>query len=163
MSRTAFVSYGDDGFWAYDVALSIFLKHLIDIAEPIAKESGADWLKEEIHWWRVIAGPCAGTYSLTLAPSWSAAQRELFVEMARRACDAMTTRKEFTEAEIAQWPMLDDVCIFTRGADVVETAPVIELGKAIVALADGSLPAAPPGNFWFYGTPEGRRTIGRAT
>jgi hypothetical protein len=34
MSKNKYVAFGDEGFWSYDVALDIFLKHLIDIAEP---------------------------------------------------------------------------------------------------------------------------------
>jgi hypothetical protein len=57
------------------------------------------------------------------------------------------------------WPLLDDLRIFPRGATEVFTAPVVELGKAIIALVRRELPEAPYGKTWFYGTPDGRRTI----
>jgi hypothetical protein len=159
VSRTAFVNYGDDGFWAYDVALSIFLKHLIDVAEPRAGEPDTRWLREEVASWRVIAGPCQGTYGLEIKQSWSQAQRELFVELARQVCDLMAKRETWSAKEITSWPILDDARIFSRGARLISTAPIIELGQAVVGLAEGTLPEPPPGTWWFFGTPEGRDTI----
>jgi hypothetical protein len=33
VSKTQYAEYGDRGFWTYNVALGIFLKHLIDADE----------------------------------------------------------------------------------------------------------------------------------
>ena len=63
--------------------------------------------------------------------------------------------------EIVNWPILDDKRIFLRGATDVLTAPVVELGRAIIQLVSGELRDAPDGKFWFYGTPTGRQTLGR--
>ncbi len=54
MSKTQFVDYGDAGFWAYDVALGIFLKYLIDAAEAVNART-APWLAVEIENWRTVA------------------------------------------------------------------------------------------------------------
>jgi hypothetical protein len=43
----------------------------------------------------------------------------------------------------------------------VHTAPIVELGRAIIELVSGELPEEPDGKFWFYGTPDGRQTLGR--
>lgn len=42
MTATQFIEYERDGFWAYDVVLGVFLKHLIDAAEasPYASVDG---------------------------------------------------------------------------------------------------------------------------
>ena len=56
--------------------------------------------------------------------------------------------------------MLDDMRIFPRGAKEVETAPVIELGRAIITMMSGELPEPPEGTIWLYGTVKGRDTIG---
>ena len=63
MTRTQFVESRRDCFWAYDVVLGIFLKHLIDAAEASA-EADEPWLSKEVSWWPVVA--CVSTYGLTL-------------------------------------------------------------------------------------------------
>ena len=49
---------------------------------------------------------------------------------------------------------------FSSQRTEVLTAPIIELGRAIIALMSGNLPRPPKGETWFYGTPTGRSTIG---
>jgi len=41
----------------------------------------------------------------------------------------------------------------------VDTAPVVELGRAMMALLSNELPEAPKGEAWLFGTPDGRSTI----
>ena len=55
--------------------------------------------------------------------------------------------------------MTDELRIFPRSATEVPTAPIVELGHAIIALVSGNLPRSPEGEAWFYGTPTGRSTI----
>lgn len=55
--------------------------------------------------------------------------------------------------------MLDDVRLYTRGDTEVLTAPVVELGGAIITLISGELPEAPDGKIWLYGTATGRETL----
>ncbi|HKV95735.1 MAG TPA: hypothetical protein VJW20_24550 [Candidatus Angelobacter sp.] len=50
--------------------------------------------------------------------------------------------------------ILDDIRIFTRGATEVFTAPIVELGRAIIALVRGELPEAPKGQILLYGAPK---------
>jgi len=45
LSRTKHVRYRDRAFWAWDVALDIFLKYLIDVAEPRSEGTGSEWLE----------------------------------------------------------------------------------------------------------------------
>src|SRR5262249_22499838 len=45
MSKTHYIQYRGDGFWGYDVAQGILLKHLADLAEARAGEPGLSWLK----------------------------------------------------------------------------------------------------------------------
>ncbi len=157
MSQTKFVEYRDQGFWAYDVALGIFLKHLIDDGQARAAANGDAWLAEAVSDWRIIAG--VSDYGLAIDDEWSAAQIDVFVDLADEACRSLMRRESFSAEEIEAWPIVDDVRLHPRGATDVSTAPVVELGRAIIALVNGSLPAAPAGTLWFYGTPEGRRTI----
>jgi hypothetical protein len=73
----------------------------------------------------------------------------------------MAKRKRFSAKEVTAWPILDDLRIFPRGAKFISTAPVIELGQAIIGLVKRSLPEAPAGTWWLFGTPERRDTIRR--
>ncbi len=159
MSQTQFVSYRGRGFWAYDVALAIFLKHLIDAADPLTRSSEYAWLDEAASAWRVVVG--VGDYSLQIDETWSAAQLNVFRNLANEACRSIGAHDKFTDAEIAAWPpILDKERIFTRGVTEVSTVPIVELGTAIIALLDGSLPNSPAGTQWMYGTPDGRTALG---
>ncbi|MFO0976695.1 MAG: hypothetical protein U0996_09880 [Planctomycetaceae bacterium] len=52
MSRSLY-RFQDNGFWAYDVPSSVFLKFLIDATERLA--SGANMALDAIQSWRVSA------------------------------------------------------------------------------------------------------------
>jgi hypothetical protein len=157
MSKTHYVRYRDDGFWAYDVAQGVLLKYLADLAEARAAKPGLSWLKEAAHSWRIGAV----LYGLHIEESWSAEQLALFKQLVLEACELLETREMISSAEIEAWPMIDDLRIFARGAKQVATAPVVEFGRAVVSLLDGSLPAPPTGTWWCFGVPEGRTTIGK--
>jgi hypothetical protein len=165
VSKTKFVEYGDlnrplgdlpHGFWVYDVGLDIFLKYLIDAAQA-SEQANTAWLSSAISEWRLA---CIPDYGLTLDASWSSEQRQTFCVLAEDACARLEARESIPAEEIVSWPILDDLRIFTRGADEVFTAPIVELGRAIIALVSGQLPEAPEGQIWLYGAPEGRMTIG---
>jgi hypothetical protein len=96
-------------------------------------------------------------YGLDIEPGWPTEQLQAFIELANQACNALASREGFTAAEIAAWPpVLDKWGIEIRGEDVVYTAPIVELGRAIIALVQGSLPPPPEGKDWYYGHPGGR-------
>ena len=157
MSKTQYVKYADRGFWAYDVALGVFLKHLIDAAET-SDQSKTAWLSAAISSWRVAA--CVGDYGLTLDAGWSASQRRDFIALAEDASTRLAKRPSIPAGEIVDWHILDELHIFPRGATEVLTASVVELGRAIIELVSGELPEAPDGTTWLYGTPAGRETLG---
>jgi hypothetical protein len=158
MSATRYVGYVDRGFWAYDVALGVFLKHLIDAAEASVHVK-TPWLCAAISSWREVA--CIPDYGLTLDVNWSAEERQAFIALAEDASARLAKRASISAEEIVGWHLLDDLHIFPRGAAEVLTAPVVELGRAIIELAYGKLPEAPDSEFWFYGTPTGRQTLRR--
>lgn len=153
MSKTKYVEYAGRGFWAYDVGLGVFLKHLIDAAEA-SDEAGSPWLSDAVSSWRAAAGiPDFGLY---MREDFSAEQRQVFVALVEGACAMLAKRVSILAEEIVAWPILDDLRIFTRGASEVETAPVIELGRALIELVSGELPQPPAGKIWIYGTETGR-------
>jgi hypothetical protein len=153
MSKTKYVEYAGLGFWAYDVGLGVFLKHLIDAGEA-SDEAGTAWLSAAISSWRAAAGiPDIG---LTLDAGWSAEQRQTFVALVEDACARLAKRVSIPAKEIVAWPILDDLHIFPRGVSEVETTPIIELGRAFIELVSGELPEPPTGKIWIYGTESGR-------
>jgi len=156
MSATQFVKYADRGFWAYDVAVGVLLKHLLDAAQK-GGEVHTPWLAEAMSHWRIWA--VISDYGFTLDEHWSAEERKTFIALAEQACAAMRTRNSIPAEEVVSWPFVDDLRIFPRGAKEVLTAPVVELGRAMIALLLGELPEAPKGEAWFYGTPDGRSTV----
>jgi hypothetical protein len=155
VSRTQYVEHANGGFWAYDVTLGVFLKHLIDAAEA-SEQASAEWLSSAISSWREVA--CISDYGLSLDARWSEAQQQSFVALTEVAYARLAERTSIPAAEILAWPLLNDLHIFPRGATEVFTAPVVELGRAIMALVSGTLPEAPKGMAWFY-TDTGRQTL----
>jgi hypothetical protein len=133
----------------------VLLKYLVDLAETRVAQPGMSWLKEAAHSWRIGAV----LYGLHIEESWSVEQLELFKRLVLEACELMQTRETISSAEIEAWPMIDDLRIFTRGAKEVSTAPVVELGRAVVCLLEGSLQTPPAGTWWCFGFPDGRTTI----
>ena len=156
MTATKGVSFEGRFFWAYDVAAGVFLKHLIDEAEA-SEHADEPWLSKAVSSWRVQAA--ITEFGLTLEEEWSNAQRQIFIELAKGACAKLATRESIPAEEVANWPLVDELRIFPRTAGDVLTAPVIELGDAIIALVSGNLPRSPRRKAWFYGTPTGRSTI----
>jgi hypothetical protein len=155
VSKTKYVSYGDRGFWAYDVILNVFLKHLIDAAQVI-DQADSEWLSSATMDWLTVASiPDIG---LSLEGPWLEAQRQSFVAITEAACAKLAERTSIPATEIISWPLLEDMRIFPRGATEVPTAPIVELAHAIIALVSGTLPEAPSGTAWFY-TDTGRETI----
>lgn len=156
VSKTKFIEYAGRKFWAYDVALHVFLKHLIDAAEA-SEQAHTAWLSSAISDWRVA---CVPDLPLVIDTGWSPAQQQTFLTLAEEACTRLAERESIPAEEVVSWPILDDIRIFTRGAMEVYTAPIVELGRAIIALVRGELPEAPEGQIWLYGAPGGRLTIG---
>jgi hypothetical protein len=134
----------------------VFIKYLLDAAEKTG-ETDKPWLSDAISHWRVQA--VVTEFGFTLDERWSAQERKAFISLAEEACAAIATRKSIPAEEIVSWPFVDDKRIFPRAAEEVQTAPIIELGQALIALLLDQLPEAPKGEAWFFGTPDGRSTI----
>jgi hypothetical protein len=156
MTATKGISFEGRFFWAYDVAVGVFLKYLVDEAEA-SEQADEPWLSEAVSHWRVEAA--ITEFGLTLEEQWSSAQRQIFITLADAACKKLATRESIPAQEIASWPLTDNLHIFPRSATIVPTAPIIELGRALIALVSGNLPRPSKGEAWFYGTPTGRSTI----
>jgi len=140
----------------YDVALGVFLKHLIDAAEG-SNQASTSWLSAEIPSWRVAA--CVADIAPTLDENWAPVQRHTIADLAKEACLKLEKRASIPAAEIVGCHLADDLSLYVRNETEVFTAPVIELGRAIIALILGELPEAPVGYAWLYGAPTGRDVI----
>ncbi len=100
VSRTQTVTYGERGFWAYDVAVGVFLKYLIDAAQA-SGEAKAPWLSEVVSSWRLWA--VVSDFGLRLDERWSAAHRKIFIALVEEACAALATRDSIPDYEIVNW------------------------------------------------------------
>ena len=156
MTATKAISFEGRFFWAYDVSAGVFLKHLIDEAAA-SEHADEPWLSEAVSSWRVQAA--ITELGLTLEEGWSSDQRQIFINLAEEACKKLANRESIPSEEVANWLLGDELRIFPRTAKEVLTAPVIELGYAIIALVSGNLPRPREGEAWFYGTPTGRSMI----
>jgi len=157
MSRTQFIEYRGRGFWAHDVSLGVFLKHLIDVAADHGAASGSQWLTEAIPTWRRVA--VISDFGLNLNGKWTEAQLAAFLNLIDDTCASLDKRDGISVDEIRSWRILNDVGISTRGMDMVRIGPVVQLGRAITALVNGSLPAAPACTWWLYGIENGPGTV----
>ena len=160
MSKTLFVDYRNAGFWAYDVAVGIFLKYLIDCASRHVDREDTDWLSDCIEQWRVNA--VVSDCGLHLDDAWSHDQVQVILRLADKACGALETQESISAHEMQGWNLLDGQGVDARGASKFPTAPVLELGRAIQALLRGTLPATPEGTWWFYGTESGKTIRARS-
>jgi hypothetical protein len=159
MSKTLFVHWHDDGFWAFDVVSAVFLKHLIGAATSYLEHHDEPWLRDAIPQWRFNA--VCGDLGLFLDESWSVEQLAAFTALARQACDVLSKRDKIPADEIQSWQMIDgdDGRCFARGEPFVTTAAAIRLGEAIIKLVNCRLPAPPPGTWWFFATEESGATL----
>jgi hypothetical protein len=161
MSKTLFVHWRDNGFWAFDVVSAVFLKHLIEAAESHPEFDNEPWLADAIAKWRFNA--VCGDLGLFLDDSWSIEQIATFTKLAREACDVLSKRVKIRAEEIQSWQMIegDDGGCFTRGLPAVTTASAIRLGEAIIKIVNGTLSEPPPGTWWFFATEEDGTTISK--
>jgi len=157
MSKTLFIKYGGDGFWAYDVAVGVFLKHLLDQACQQVVRQPLTWLIDSIERWRVDT--VVSDLGLYLDPGWTHDQRRVVRTLIDQACEELEKSKAISAEEAASWKILDGRGVFSRGAAQILTAPAVELGRAIGLLLEGALPEAPLGSWWFYGGENGVSTI----
>lgn len=162
MTRTAFVSFRDEGFWVYDVAGAVFLWHLIQEAEH--RQVSEPWLEASIAGWRTAA-------VITELPryaddKWKDSQVDVVVDLSRQAIDAILSHGDFAATEIESWPIRvndENRHVFPRGRELIPAIPVANLGEAFVQLLLGNLPKPPHQTKWFFTLELEPATIGHLT
>ena len=130
------------------------MKYLIDAVEATGY-SRAPFLNEALGSWRLAPIIDIG---FPLEKSWTALQRQNVITYVEEACARLATRGSIPMEEIVNWPFPGDSRLFHRGLKEVRTTPVIDLGRAIIALLRDELPKAPKREAWFF-TDKGRSTI----
>ena len=155
MSKSKWVAYGERGFWAYDVILGVFVKYLIDAVEATG-QAHTPFLANALPGWRLA---CIYDFALTVEESWTPLQRQNVIDFAEEACARLATRESIAAEEFVNWPFMGDEHLFHRGLKEVNTAPVIKLGQAFIALLRDQLPDPPEGEVWFFGTENDPSTV----
>lgn len=159
MSRTVPVVAGDAMFWAYDVALGVLFVEAARVgAEVPADLRPSCWpeLEQDL---RIHA--LVGSSYAVLLDDFGAEQLRVLLSCVVEAARRIEARGGVSREEVAAWPELEEGAAgFLRGAEHVAAAPLVELAKALVDLATGTLPPAPAECYWYYGTPEGRLVQG---
>jgi hypothetical protein len=157
VSKTAYVEFADQGFWAFDVSLSIMLAETVWVGDGLPKDQRPEWLPDALDKLRVLA--VVSDLGFVVELSWPLdgvrLLKSLLMEVSRR----LTVRGMLSADEVATWDVLDGDTIGLRNAEVVDLAPVVELTQATIQLLEGTLPQAPSGTCWMYGFEGGRHTI----
>lgn len=157
MSQTLYVGFRDNGFWAYDVVSSVFLKFLIDAASGFADGDPNRWLAEATQHWRVNA--ITSDFGLYLDDDWSGSEVDTVIDLCGKAIAAIREYGDIPSAEAQSWAILDDQRIFVRGHDPVPCEPVARFGGAVTALLQNTLPEPPDRHWWFFTLANDAETI----
>jgi len=140
----------------YDVCKALLLAELIDVVEAMAPDERPPWWPEVAEDIRVHA---AISDVLFAADEWAEGHEEEFLLLVAAACDRLSARGVVTPGMAHACVVLDDMTVIWRGNEPMSTEPVVTFGHALAAMAAGTYPEAPPGHQWFFGTPDGVRTI----
>ena len=147
MSKTVFVEFRADGFWAYDVVSSIFANFIAAAANEL--DDRDEWIAESIQKWRVNA--IVSDYGFHLDGKWSPDQIHVVRILCHQASESIRKFGGFDAETVQSWKQINGGAICTRGHDAIPSEPIARLGDAIAALLDQTLPAAPKHHWWFYG------------
>jgi hypothetical protein len=159
VSRTKTVSHEGRHFWVFDEALGIWLKYLIEVVERRIQTNSMMWAEDYLEDWRVKASISDLGWHIGV---WADAQKRDFLEASQEACDVLAQEPPLPLEEVATWSVLDDIPIVHRTGlwdDPIDVEPIVELGRAVMALIAGTLDDPPPGTWWLFGGHGGRKTI----
>jgi len=157
MSKTTPADLGDLDLWIYDASLSLLLAQLISVVESMPADQRPSWWPDVVHDLRVHAA--VSDLYFDIGRGLDDRDRHQLAELYDKAADGVRARGVFTREEADAWLIHDDLPVIFRGSQPADTAPAARLGHALAAIIRGTLPAAPPGHTWFYGTPNGPGTI----
>jgi hypothetical protein len=168
VSKTVVVECGDQRFWAYDLALGVWIKKALDHVTAHRYQGDPSPGSAELHDWEHVAVLGSSSIFDLTARSLTAGRRQNFKAIAASVEKWLGLRERLPGPELGAWRLLDGSSV--AGADVpavlehgVETAPVIDLSRALVSAVLGVLPPAPPATWWAIGFAGERSTIAMRT
>lgn len=150
MGKTLYVAFRGQGFWAFDVISSVFLKYLIDAAESDVADREEPWLALAIDSWRFNTH--VSDCGLFLDDNWDPWQVQTVRELATAACGELAMRNEITSEEMLSWSVYEGGGVDPRNCASITGESARSLGLAIIQILEGTLPEPPPGTWWFFGT-----------
>lgn len=154
MSKTCCVECSGRALWAYDESLAILL-HLV--ADRAGESSS--FPDDELHRWRTVAFLGADVGFNLDALCSNQVRRERFVELVKACAEQLMMVQQLPRDLVSSWRPLGHEVILRHDGLGIDTAPIVELASAIVQLVDATLPAPPPGTWWYFGAPGGTRPI----
>lgn len=156
MSKSTYVEFRNEGFWAYDVSAAVLLKFLVDEARAWSTHTDRAWLDLAIADWKVYVA--VSDYGLPLPSDWTEAQIKVICQLLAAASKKLLTASAISDHEAQSWDVVDGG-IDLRGERRLATKPVAELGNAIAELLAGDLAVPPQGFAWSFGTSQGRSLV----
>lgn len=154
MSKTVPVRFDGFGFWVYDVAASVLWAQMADIA---AAGEPSPWLSDLVHQLRVDA--IVGADHAVPLDEWSRGHEDEFIALVDAAARRLAERGSVTRAEADAWIVLDDEPLPWRGTAALDTEPVVEFARALIAIIRGEHPAPPADHTWYFGQRGGVVTV----
>lgn len=158
VSKTKSVGLRGTEIWVYDASLSLVLAEVIRAVDAMPPQDRPPWWAAVEYDLRVHT--IISDFYLDLDLGLTDEQREEFAQLLVAAADRVR-RRVFTLEEASAWRIIDEHSVIFRGVAPEETGPAAELGEALASMIRGTLPAAPPHTWWYYGPPGGRSTIRR--
>ena len=160
MSKTVSVAYGDRRFWAYDVSFRILLLEAVLLAEETPAHERPEGSGKILEGFRINALVGADFQFPLDNESWDDRQQQYAHTLIAGAGRRLRSRERITVAEVAQRYVVGGQPVFLRGVDHVDGPVIADLADAMAALILDELPPVPPPALaWFYGTPDGTRTL----
>jgi len=160
VSKTVAVTNGEVSFWAYDLALGIWLKLFCDEVRSQGWAGPGATFESDVREWELTA-VLGANRGLDLAREWTIEKRLMFDEAARRVQQALAAGDHLGSDEINSWRLLDGQPIARAGTlgGRLQAEPILDLGEALMGLVAGNLASAPPGTWWMIGYSPERTTI----
>jgi hypothetical protein len=162
VSRTKTIEYAGRAVWVIDDALAVLMTYMLDALGDRDPSDQPAWLTEQIPDLRVTAGVSDYGWTIDRGSSLTGARARELIALVEDACQRLASDHPIPLDEALTWKMLDDLPVIGRPnlwGDPINIEPVLELGRAIVALIDGTLEPPPAGTWWCFGWPSGRTTI----
>jgi hypothetical protein len=157
MSKITTISYRGRKIYAYDIGRGVLLAEIARVAEESPAVNQYPWLAERLRTLRVRV--LVDDYEFSLDADWPDEQ-ELLVELIATANQRLADRKVITAQEAMEWRVLDNHVLPWRGSEPEPTAPIVDIGDAIIQLIRGTLPPDPSdGRHWCFGFPGGPQPI----